>query len=28
MQSGNSYVYVHTTKNPNGEIRRQIFGGG
>jgi CHRD domain len=28
MQSGNSYVNVHTTKNPNGEIRGQIFGGG
>ena len=28
MQSGNSYVNVHTTKNPNGEIRGQVFGGG
>jgi hypothetical protein len=28
MQSGNSYVNVHTTKNPNGEIRGQLFGGG
>ena len=28
MRSGTSYVNVHTTKNPNGEIRGQIFGGG
>ena len=28
MQSGQAYVNVHTTKNPNGEMRGQIFGGG
>jgi CHRD domain len=28
MQSGQAYVNVHTTKNPNGEIRGQVFGGG